>query len=79
MYNPLVDGFGQLSDAEVELKVTELSRKYFQSNSNPALQQQVGSVLNMFQEEARARRAKAQMSDNDKNGNNSLDNLINIS
>ena len=79
MYNPLVDGFGQLSDSEVENKVTELSRKYFQSNNNLALQQQVGAVLHMFQEEARARRAKVKTENNREDGDNSLDNLINIS
>lgn len=79
MYNPLVDGFSQLSDSEVENKVTELSRKYFQSNNNLALQQQVGAVLHMFQEEARARRAKIKTENNKEDGDNSLDNLINIS
>tara|TARA_B100001057_G_scaffold399470_1_gene410362 strand:+ start:4358 stop:4597 length:240 start_codon:yes stop_codon:yes gene_type:complete len=79
MYNPLVDGFSQLSDLEVENKVTELSRKYFQSNNNLALQQQVGAVLHMFQEEARARRAKVKTENNKEDGDNSLDNLINIS
>lgn len=79
MYNPLVDGFSQLSDSEVENKVTELSRKYFQSSNNLALQQQVGAVLHMFQEEARARRAKIKTENNKEDGDNSLDNLINIS
>ena len=79
MYIPLVDGFSQLSDSEVENKVTELSRKYFQSNNNLALQQQVGAVLHMFQEEARARRAKIKTENNKEDGDNSLDNLINIS
>jgi len=44
---------------------------------NPQLQMQVGNILEMFKEEARARRAKAMMPTD--NGENSLDNLINIS
>jgi|TARA_B110000977_G_C10920691_1_gene432976 hypothetical protein len=76
MFNPLVDSFSKLSDSEVEDKVLELSRKYMQSH-NPQLQMQVGNILEMFKEEARARRAKAMMPTD--NGENSLDNLINIS
>ena len=76
MFNPLVDSFSKLSDSEVEDKIIELSRKYVQSY-NPQLQMQVGTILEMYKEELRARRAKANMPSDD--GENSLDNLINIS
>ena len=36
MFNPLVDDFSNLSDNELELKISELSRKYFQT-SNPSV------------------------------------------
>ena len=78
MFNHLVDDFSILSDSEVEDKISELSRKYFQSQ-NPQLQQQVAVVLEMFKEEARARRAKQKLQSEQEDGDNSLDNLINIS
>tara|TARA_B100000925_G_C21745209_1_gene361016 strand:- start:271 stop:513 length:243 start_codon:yes stop_codon:yes gene_type:complete len=80
MFNPLVDSMDQLTDAEVENKVTELSRKYFQTK-NLQLQQQLSTVIDMYKEEAKARRAKAliKQQNNSQDDNNSLDNLINIS
>ena len=80
MFNPLVDSMDQLTDAEVENKVTELSRKYFQTR-NLQLQQQLSTVIDMHKEEAKARRAKAlvKQQNNSQDDNNSLDNLINIS
>lgn len=82
MFNHLVDDFSILSDSEVEEKISELSRKYFQSQ-NPQLQQQVAVVLEMFKEEARARRDKQKLQSEQEqereDGDNSLDNLINIS
>jgi len=76
MFNPLVDDFSDLSDNDLESKILELSRKYFQSR-NPQLQQQVGTILEMLKEESKARRAKAIAPKDD--DENSLDNLINIS
>jgi FKBP-type peptidyl-prolyl cis-trans isomerase (trigger factor) len=78
MFNHLVDNFSDLSDSEVEDKIAELSRKYFQTQ-NPHLQQQVSVVLEMFKEEARSRRAKQKIIQDHENDDNSLDNLINIS
>ena len=76
MFNPLVDDFSALTDTEVEEKVVELGRKYWMSR-NPDLQAQVATILEMYKEEARARRARAYQQSQD-NGNDSLDNLINI-
>jgi len=77
MFNPLVDSFSTLSDLEVENKISELGRKYFMSR-NPQVQMQIASLLDMYKEEMRARRAKAQLIQQ-QNGNSGLDNLINIS
>ena len=77
MFNPLVDSFSKLSDLEVENKISELGRKYFMSR-NPQVQMQIASLLDMYKEEMRARRAKAQLIQQ-QNGNSGLDNLINIS
>jgi len=76
MFNPLVDNFNQLSDAEVESKSIELQRKYFMTH-NPQVQEQISAVLNMYQAELQSRRAISyQRQQNDEKG---LDNLINVS
>ena len=78
MFNPLVDSFADLSDAEVENKSIELQRKYFMTH-NPQVQEQISAVLDMYKEENRARRAKAYSQQNEQNGESGLDNLINVS
>ena len=78
MFNPLVHSFSELSDNEVESKITELQRKYFLTN-NPGVQQQIAVLLNMYREEAQVRRAKQYQQISDQNNENGLDSLINIS
>ena len=78
MFNPLVDSFADLSDAEVENKSIELQRKYFRTN-NPQVQEQISAILDMYQEENRARRAKSYLQKNEQNGESGLDSLINVS
>lgn len=78
MFNPLVDSFEELSDQEVENKIFELTKKYWQSSRNPELQNQVLTVLNMYKMEMQARQAKQQIKNQDQD-DNSLDNLINVS
>lgn len=77
MFNPLVDSFSDLTDAQIEEKVTELGRKYFQTR-NYQLQMQIATILDMYKTELLSRRAKAMQSlkNNDDSG---LDGLINIS
>ena len=78
MFNPLVENFNNLTDNQLDDKISELSRKYMISANNPALQQQVLAVLEMHREEMRSRIAqKAQKTLS--NDENDLDNLINIS
>jgi hypothetical protein len=77
MFNHLVKDFAELTDTQVEEKVIELGRKYWMTN-NPDLRVQISNILEMYKEEARARRARAyqkSQQDDDKG----LDNLINIS
>lgn len=74
-FNPLVDGFERLSVSEIDQKIQELSKKYWQTR-NPQMQQQIAAVLEMYQHELQARQAREKLSqDQDDN----LDNLINIS
>lgn len=78
MFNPLLDSFDDLTDSEMENKISELSRKYFISR-NPQVQQQIAVILDMFKQELQSRRAKQRLSDQQQNGENGLDSLINIS
>lgn len=77
MFNPLLDNFDDLSDSEIENKISELSRKYFISR-NPQVQQQISVILDMYKQELQLRIAKAKLKDQEQTGDNSLDDLINI-
>jgi hypothetical protein len=78
MFNPLVDSFNDLTDSEIEESISSLSRKYFQTQ-NPHVQAQISTVLEMYKDEMRSRNAKAMQKINQQNGDESLDNLINVS
>lgn len=77
MFNPLVDDFSLLSDNEVEEKLFDLKKKYWQTK-NPSVQEQISVIMNMYSEEMHVRRAKAMQQTND-DPEKGLDNLINIS
>ena len=77
MFNPLVDDFSLLSDREVEEKLYDLKRKYWQTQ-NPSVQEQISIIMNMYSEEMHVRSANAMQKTND-DSEKGLDNLINIS
>lgn len=77
MFNPLVDKFDTISDSELESKITELNRKFWQT-SNLNLKMQIATMLDMYKEEMRSRRAKFYQKMN-KDGDSDLDSLINVS
>ncbi len=75
--HPLMENTKSLKDSELETKIQELSRKYFQAARNPAPQHQVLVMLESYKEELAVRRSKmweeiSQKRDTD------LDNLINV-
>jgi hypothetical protein len=75
--HPLVEDLAALKDAELENKINDLTRKYFQTH-NFDLQQQVGLLLNTYREEMANRRRieyEKMMNNRDKG----LDKLINVS
>lgn len=76
--HPLFGNIESLSDNEIDLKIQELSRKYFQTH-NPGVQSQIASILDMLKEEARSRRARQILQQKEENGENSLDSLIKVS
>ena len=57
MFNPLIDNINDLNDMQVEEKVAELSKKYWQTR-NPEVQMQIGTALNQFKEELYIRKQK---------------------
>jgi hypothetical protein len=79
MFNPLVNNLSHLNTAELEEKVVELQRKYFQTG-NPSVQAQLANFLDIYKDEIKTRRAiEAQRQKEQQDGENDLDNLINIS
>lgn len=79
MFNPLIN-FSQYTDTQLEEKVIELQRKYFQT-SNIALKQQIAIALDNFKLELQTRQALAQQKQREQlqqNGDLDLDSLINI-
>lgn len=78
--HPLVNDLDNLTDPQIEEKIFDLQRKYFQTH-NPALQEQVAAVLDVYRDELSTRRAIAAKKQQEQLGDNGkdLDNLINIS
>lgn len=76
MFHPLTEDFSSLKDAEIENKVNELSRKYWQAN-NPAVKHQISVFLDIYKTELSARRAKSFEQAYQKR-DTGLDKLINV-
>ena len=77
--NPFVDNLSDISTGDLSDKINDLSKKYFMTK-NPEVQNQIRAVLEMYKSEAASRQAKETLGQpNKENGENSLDNLINIS
>lgn len=79
--HPLFQNASSLSDQEIEDKVLNLTKKYFQTQ-NPQLQQQISSLVEDYKLELESRRAKQRLDaqkQQEENGEKGLDSLINIS
>lgn len=76
MIHPLAENLSKLKDTELEAKILDLSRKYWQAR-NPMLQQQIILLLDMYNDELKTRRQKNWEQQN-QNTNKDLDKLINI-
>jgi ribosomal protein L29 len=75
--HPLIDDFSDLTDTELNEKISELSQKYWKTR-NPSVQIQMTMILDQLKEEQRLRIQKSQQQNQDSDEND-LDNLINIS
>ena len=58
MFHPLTEDFTNLKDAEIEAKVNDLSKKYWQSQ-NAAVKHQISVFLDIYKTELSVRRAKS--------------------
>jgi len=76
MIHPLSQDLGKLKDSELELKIQELSRKYWQAR-NPYLQQQISTFLELYNDELKSRRMET-WEQQRQNMDKGLDKLINI-
>lgn len=75
--HPLIDSnFGQIKDNEIETKIQELSRKYFQT-TNPAVRDQIVMILDDYKLELQLRRSK-QWAEQHQKRDTDLDSLINV-
>ena len=79
MLNPLVDSLADLSINELEDKIVVLQRRYFMT-ANLGVQAQIQNFLEIYKQELQTRRAiEYQRQQNQDNGENGLDSLINVS
>lgn len=76
MIHPLAEDFSKLKDAEVETRIQDLSKKYFQTQ-NPAVKQQIAIFLDIYRVELSVRRTKSLEQLHQKRDKN-LDNLIQV-
>jgi hypothetical protein len=74
--HPLSGDLSVFKDAEIESKISDLTRKYFMTQ-NPILQQQISTVLNDYNEEMSKRR-QAALAKLMKMADKSLDNLVKV-
>lgn len=78
LYNPHLTDLDQYTDSQLEDRVVDLQRKYFQSQ-NLQVKDQIIVVLEMHKEELRNRQLLAAHKQREQNGDSGLDDLINVS
>jgi len=77
MFSPFQKDLSEYTIPELENKIQELSKKYWISN-NPDVQAQIATFLDIYKVELQVRLAK-EAQKNATAGDDSLDNLINVS
>jgi hypothetical protein len=77
MIHPLAEDFSQLKDAEIEAKLQDLSKKYWQTQ-NPSVKQQISLFMDLYKTEISVRRAK-QFEQQYQKRDKDLDSLIKVS
>lgn len=74
--HPLSPDLSKMKETELETKLQELSKRYFQT-SNASVQYQITMLIDMYKQELSVRRAK-QWQEQTQNLDKDLDNLINV-
>lgn len=77
MIHPLSEDYSKLKDAEVENRIQDLSKKYFQTQ-NSAVKHQIAIFIDIYKAELSVRRAKA-MEQLHQKRDKDLDSLIKVS
>jgi hypothetical protein len=79
MFHPLLQDLSEFKLEEIELKISDLSRKYFMSarSGNSGLCYQIGLVLESYKAELQKRNL-ANNKIASRNSNQDLDSLINV-
>ncbi len=73
--HPLAEDFSKLKDSEIDSRIQELSKKYWQTH-NPSVQNQISLFLDLYKEELRHRQSRAWQQHQNKAPE--LDKLINV-
>ena len=74
--HPLVGDLSQFKDAELDTKISDLTKKFFMT-FNPELKQQIAGILEVYREELSKRQQEAWAKALESQNKN-LDKLINI-
>ena len=77
MLHPFSEDTKDLTVQELQDKVSDLSKKYFQT-LNPQVKQQIQTFIEFYQQEIRIKESKLRQEEQ-KNGDLDLDNLIKVS
>jgi hypothetical protein len=75
--HPLAGDMSTLKDAELESKISDLTKKYFMT-SNPGIKAQISTLLENYKNELSSRRS-AEWKKMIENRDKGLDKLINVS
>jgi len=78
MMHPLQENLAEYSDAVLEQKLLKLNHMYFVTD-NPDVRHQMILLMDGYKLELEARRTAAKLKQQQENGDNSLDDLINVS
>ena len=80
MFHPLAPDLSTLKDNEVEQKLQELTKKYFQAQrfGNYELLTQLSTFVTMYKEEMALRYRRSASNTSNMPGNRDLDQLINV-
>ena len=77
MLHPFSEDTKDLTVSELQEKLSDLSKKYFQTH-NPQVKEQIGTFIEFYKQEILIKEQKLRQEEQ-KNGDLDLDNLINIS